>query len=99
MEEDSREIERVHLNPEVASERFRGKYLDGSKTDFADGINKSRRKGYDALSCWELAPLGEDETVFQRFLRLKVFDLNIDFKFLLKGWSNPPYNFNFYITV
>ncbi|OXA58380.1 dynactin subunit 2 [Folsomia candida] len=72
VEEDSREIERVHLNPETASERFRGKYLDGSKVDFADqGFTKSRKKGYDAITCWELAPTGEQETVFQRFLRLK----------------------------
>jgi len=72
VEEDSREIERVHLNPEVASERFRGKYLDGSKVDFSDRISKPRRKGYDALSVWELAPAGEQETSFQKFLRLKV---------------------------
>jgi len=70
-EEETREIERVHLNPEIASERFRGKYLDASKVDFSDGISKPRRKGYDALSNWELAPVGEPETAFQKFLRLK----------------------------
>lgn len=72
VEEESREIERIHLNPEEASERFRGKYLDGAKVDFSDRIARSRRKGYDALTHWELAAAGEPETAFQKFLRLKV---------------------------
>lgn len=40
--------------------------------DFSDAISRSRMtKGYDALSNWELAPVGEPETAFQKFLRLK----------------------------
>jgi len=71
-EEENISIEKVHLNPEVASERFRGKYLDGSKVDFSDRITKPRRqRGYDAQTLWELAPSGEPETTLQKYLRLK----------------------------
>jgi len=71
-EEENIAIEKVHLNPETASERFRGKYLDGSKVDFSDRITKPRRqRGYDAQTLWELAPQGEPETTLQKYLRLK----------------------------
>lgn len=72
-EEENIAIEKVHLNADTASERFRGKYLDGSKADFSDRITKPRKqRGYDAQTLWELAPAGEPETTFQKYLRLKV---------------------------
>ncbi len=75
-DEENISIERVHLNPETASEMFRGKYLDGSKVDFSDRITKpQRQRGYDAQTLWELAAVGEPETTLQKYLRLKVYKL------------------------
>lgn len=77
-DEENIAIERVHLNPEAASEIFRGKYLDGSKVDFSDRITKpQRQRGYDAQTLWELAAVGEPETTLQKYLRLKVYKLRI----------------------
>ncbi|XP_066973011.1 dynactin subunit 2 isoform X2 [Macrobrachium rosenbergii] len=70
--ETSNSIEVLHISSSDAHSHFKGKTLDSTYVDFSDRISHSRRRGYDARRMeWELAGEGEEETVMQKYQRLK----------------------------
>ncbi|KAK7085465.1 Dynactin subunit 2, partial [Halocaridina rubra] len=68
----SNAIEVLHISSGDAYSHFKGKNLDASHVDFSDRISYSRRRGYDARPMeWEVAGQGEEETIMQKYQRLK----------------------------
>ncbi|XP_037929267.1 dynactin subunit 2-like [Teleopsis dalmanni] len=70
-EPENESIERLHISPSDAFNRFRGAALEGS-VDFSDRIGRRQCRGYDARSGeFELVGTGEKETPVQKCRRLQ----------------------------
>lgn len=70
--EASNSVEVLHISSGEAHSHFKDKTLDATHVDFSDRISHSRRRGYDARRMeWEVAGEGEEETVMQKYQRLK----------------------------
>ncbi|XP_071530050.1 dynactin subunit 2 [Panulirus ornatus] len=70
--DSSNSVETLHISANDAHSHFKGKVLDATQVDFSDRISLSRRHGYDARRVeWEVAGEGEEETVTQKYQRLK----------------------------
>ncbi|XP_044754232.1 dynactin subunit 2 [Coccinella septempunctata] len=70
-EKDSEVIERIHIEPDQAFNKFKGKYLNQRNADFSDRISNTNRTGYDAISGnWELTGDGQNESPIQKYNRL-----------------------------
>ncbi|XP_030385146.1 dynactin subunit 2 [Scaptodrosophila lebanonensis] len=65
-------IERLHISPSAAHQRFRGATLEGS-VDFSDRIGSRVCRGYDVRGGdYELVGVGEKETPVQKCKRLQI---------------------------
>ncbi|XP_053645230.1 dynactin subunit 2 isoform X2 [Cherax quadricarinatus] len=65
-------VETLHISANDAHSHFRGKILDASYVDFSDRISYAHRRGYDARRVeWEVGGDLEEETVTQKYQRLK----------------------------
>ncbi|XP_042869070.1 dynactin subunit 2-like [Penaeus japonicus] len=70
--DSSNAVEVLNISPSDAHARFKGKNVDATYVDFSDRISHSRRHGYDSRRIeWEIAGQGEEETVMQKYQRLK----------------------------
>ncbi|KAG7174399.1 dynactin subunit 2-like [Homarus americanus] len=71
-DDTSNAVETLHISADEAHSHFKGKVLDGSNVDFSDRISLCHRRGFDARRVeWEVAGEGEEETVTQKYQRLK----------------------------
>ncbi|XP_045482033.1 dynactin subunit 2-like [Harmonia axyridis] len=70
-EKENEVIERIHIEPDQAFSKFKGKYLNQRNADFSDGIGNSNKTGYDATTeNWELIGDGQNESPIQKYNRL-----------------------------
>lgn len=70
-EEENDPIEKIHITSDDAFNKFKGKYVDGTKVDFSSKIEKRIRTGYTAGSGdWEVVGRGQ-ETPIQKYNRLQ----------------------------
>lgn len=71
-EKENEAIERIHIEPDKAFNKFKGKYLNQRNADFSDSIDKKKKTGYDATTdIWELNEVGQNETPLQKYNRLR----------------------------
>ncbi|VDM47953.1 unnamed protein product [Toxocara canis] len=72
-QENSEEVERIHIDMESALKRFKGRMINADHVDFSDSIARKRRTGY-ASGAYVLEVIGPDvdetETIDQKFHRL-----------------------------
>lgn len=74
IQEENENIERIHLDAGDAYNKFKGKTLDASHTDFSDRIIPRQRMGYNVFSGdYEMmgSDLKEPETPLQKYHRLQ----------------------------
>uniref|UniRef100_A0A9J2PG38 Dynactin subunit 2 n=1 Tax=Ascaris lumbricoides TaxID=6252 RepID=A0A9J2PG38_ASCLU len=71
--ENSEEVERIHIDMETALKRFKGRMINADHVDFSDSIARKRRTGYGS-GAYVLEVVGpnvdETETIEQKFHRL-----------------------------
>ncbi|KAF0298948.1 Dynactin subunit 2-A [Amphibalanus amphitrite] len=73
IEDESENVEKLHVSTSEAFEKFKDKNLDGKKADFSDRLRRGRNTGYAARTGqWELAGEGQPETVVQKYQRLQL---------------------------
>ncbi|XP_037089337.1 dynactin subunit 2-A-like [Pollicipes pollicipes] len=72
-DDESENVEKLHVSATEAFNKFKDKSLDGQKADFSDRLRRGLNTGYAARTGqWELAGEGEPETVVQKYQRLKL---------------------------
>jgi len=71
-EEASDSVELITMTADDAHGKFKGKVLNPSRADFSDSVTPHTRRGYDTrYGDYELAADRENETVVQKYHRLK----------------------------
>lgn len=72
-EDESENVEKLHVSATEAFSKFKDTNLDGQKADFSDRLRRGRNTGYAARTGqWELAGDGQPETVVQKYQRLQL---------------------------